>query len=240
MEIILDTDLIDAVIADERARMTHDLLHAASLEALTRSQARHDARVESAADSHTLACKAGCFWCCYFTVDVRAIEALQIVDYMAAHFTPEAQARVVREAEANVALLREVSDLERMQRNLKCPFLHVGRCTIYPVRPQTCRNYHATNATGCQQSVEQPENLDIDPEFAPLRYQIGGAHVDGFSLAMREAGFDEAIYEFNAALLAALANPAQALTNFNAKRTTFPAIEHRAAPLEFADDEDSG
>jgi hypothetical protein len=29
-------------------------------------------------DAHTLACKNGCFWCCYFTVDVRAVEVFSI------------------------------------------------------------------------------------------------------------------------------------------------------------------
>jgi Fe-S-cluster containining protein len=70
------------------------------------------------------------------------------------------------------------------------PILNEGRCTVYAARPQSCRNYHATDVAGCRQSYEEPENLDIDPDFAPGVYQAGGAHVEAVSTAMREAGYD--------------------------------------------------
>ena len=59
---------------------------------------------------------------------------------------------------------------------------------------------------GCQQSYEEPENLDIDPDFAPGVFQAGGAHVEAFSAAMCEAGYDEDAYELNCALDAALSS----------------------------------
>ncbi len=37
------------------------------------------------------------------------------------------------------------------------PVSDEGRCTIYAARPQSCRNYHATNAAGCRQSYEEPK-----------------------------------------------------------------------------------
>jgi hypothetical protein len=55
---------------------------------------------------------------------------------------------------------------------------------------QSCRNYHATNVAGCRQSYEEPENLDIDSDFAPGVYQAGGAHVEAVSTAMCDAGYD--------------------------------------------------
>ncbi len=70
------------------------------------------------------------------------------------------------------------------------------------------RNYHATNAAGCQQSFEHPDDLDIDPDFAPFVYQAGGAHVEAFGTALRAAGFDVEVYELNAAFDAALSDPA--------------------------------
>ncbi len=92
----------------------------------------------------------------------------------------------------------------------KCPFLREGRCAFTPLAPQSCRNYHATNVAGCQQSYEEPDNLDIDPDFAPYVYQAGGAHVEAFSNAMSEAGYDVNAYELNGALDAALSRPCDA------------------------------
>jgi Fe-S-cluster containining protein len=202
--------------------------------ALEQSQQRHDSRIASAPDFGTLACRAGCTWCCYFTVDVRAVEVFGILDFVERSFTAEEKARVYAEVRANAAALRDSDESTRETRNVKCPFLNAGRCTIYAVRPQTCRNYHATNAAGCQQSYEDPENSDIDPDFAPWVYQAGGAHVEAFSTALRDAGYDVSAYELNCALDAALSEPS-ARVRFEAKQQPFEKLTGEDVPLEFDD-----
>jgi Fe-S-cluster containining protein len=132
----------------------------------------------------------------------------------------------------NSTALKNLDEIERMQRNVKCPFLSEGRCVIYTARPQTCRNYHATNAAGCQQSYEDPDNLDIDPEFAPLVYQAGGAHVDAFTAAMREAGYDTNAYELNCALDAAMTERG-ARERFESKLPPFTMLSGDDVPAEF-------
>ena len=131
---------------------------------------------------------------------------------------------------------KRIAELERMKRTRPCIFLAAGRCTIYPVRPQTCRNYHATDAAGCRQSFEEPENLDIDPEFAPLVYQAGGAHVDAFSRAMQHAGYDVAAYELNIALEAAIEQP-QSRERFEARLAPFDGISGEEVPTEFMEED---
>jgi Fe-S-cluster containining protein len=200
--------------------------------ALERSQQRHDQRIAAAPDVGTLDCRAGCTWCCHFSVDVRAVEVFAIVEFVEGTFSAEEKARVRAEVKANSATLRNLGDMERMTRNVRCPFLVAGRCSVYPVRPQTCRNYHATNVAGCQQSFEQPDNLEIDPDFAPWVYQAGGAHVEAFSTAMREAGYDVDAYELNGAVDAALADPG-ARARFEAKQAPFIGLAGEDVPGEF-------
>src|SRR5208282_5868132 len=166
MEFTLDVLLVRDILARERLRTRDEIRGSGVLRALESSQQRHDARIAAAADFGTLACRAGCTWCCYFTVDVRAVELFRILDFVELSFTSEEKARVYAEAHANSAELRKLGEGERVTRNLKCPFLNEGRCTVYEARPQSCRNYHATNVAGCRQSYEEPENLDIDPDFA--------------------------------------------------------------------------
>ena len=110
----------------------------------------------------------------------------------------------------------------------------LGRCTIYAARPQTCRNYHATNAAGCQKSFEEPDNLDIDPDFAPYVYQTGGAHVEAFSAAMSDAGYDVGAYELNGALEAAISDPA-ARERFLNGSSPFTGVSGEEVPAEFDD-----
>jgi Fe-S-cluster containining protein len=234
MEIHIELAFVRAILAHENERTRNDLRTVGVMRALANSQQRHDSRIASAADVGTLACRVGCTWCCHFSVDVRAIEVFSILDFVERTFTREEKARVDAEARVNSAALRNLDELERMRRNVKCPFLSDGRCTIYPVRPQTCRNYHATNASGCQQSYEDPENVDIDPDFAPGVYQAGGAHVDAFSSAMRAADYDVNVYELNSAIVAALSDPS-AFERFQSRQQPFADLSGEEVPAEFDD-----
>lgn len=56
-----------------------------------------------------------------------AVEYLNIVDYVEAHFSPEERDRVLSLTE---------------ERPTRCPFLTAsGRCSVHPARPLTCRTY---------------------------------------------------------------------------------------------------
>jgi Fe-S-cluster containining protein len=234
MEISLDLPFIRGILAQERERARDEIRAVGVLRAFENSQQRHDSRIASAPDVGTLACRAGCTWCCYFTVDVRAVEVFSILDFVERSFTAEEKTRVYAEVRANSTALKNLDESARMTRNVKCPFLNDGRCTIYAARPQSCRNYHATNVAGCQQSYEEPGNLDIDPDFAPYVYQAGGAHVEAFSTAMRDAGYDVSAYELSCALDAAISEPA-ARERFAAGLQPFPSLSGEDVPVEFDD-----
>jgi hypothetical protein len=57
------------ILEREHARARDEIRDLGVLGALESSQHRHDARIAAAPDVGTLACRAGCTWCCYFTVD---------------------------------------------------------------------------------------------------------------------------------------------------------------------------
>jgi Fe-S-cluster containining protein len=232
LEITLDEALVRGIVAAETRQAGAEIDRLGPVAAYESSRARHDARLAAAPDVHTLACKNGCYWCCYFTVDVRAVEVFSILDFVARELNAEQQSRVRREIEANSALLQGLGEEERIRRNVKCPFLSAGRCTIYEARPQTCRNYHATDATGCRASYEQPENTEIDPDFAPLVYQTGGAHVDAFCSSLHQRGYDTRAYELSTALAAALADSA-ARSRFEAKHDPFRTLTGTEVDPEF-------
>jgi Fe-S-cluster containining protein len=234
MEFSLDLPFVRGILTQERERALDEIRTLGVLRAFESSQQRHDARIASAPDVGTLACGAGCSWCCYFTVDVRAVEVFRILDFVERSFTAADKARVYAEVRANSAMLAKLDEDERVTRNLKCPFLSAGRCTIYAARPQSCRNYHATSSVGCQRSYDEPDNLDIDPEFAPYVYQAGGAHVEAFSAALSEAGYDVSAYELNGALEAAITDPA-ARERFLKGSLPFTGVSGEDVPDEFDD-----
>lgn len=234
MEISLDVPFVLGILAEERHRAVDEIGSLGVVRAYENSRQRHDARIAAAPDVGTLACRAGCTWCCHFSVDVRAVEVFSILDFVERSLPPDEKARIYSEVRANSAALKGMDDMERMRRNVKCPFLSAGRCSIYEARPQTCRNYHATDVAGCQQSFEDPDNLEIDPEFAPMLYQAGGAHVDAFTRAMREAGYDTNVYEMNSAIDTALSQ-SDARARFESKRRPFKKLAGDDVPGEFED-----
>lgn len=234
MEFTLDFSTIRKIVSQEHALARAQIAELGPIESFGMSLDRHDQRLATAPDAATLACKAGCSWCCHFSIDVRPVEVLNILEFVSREFSASERQRIRREAEFNGTQLRPLDELARMQRNVKCPFLNDGRCTIYAVRPQACRNYHATDAEGCRRSFEQPDNLDIDPAYAPLVYQSGNAQVDAFAKAMREAVYDVDAYEMNLALTDALADSAGVRARFHAKQKVFD-FEGLDVPLEFAD-----
>ena len=235
MEFEIDFSRVRAIVAQEYDQARADIEAHGPVEAYRRSLARHDERLASAPDAPSLACRAGCAWCCYFTVDIRTVEALNILQAIEA-LNPQERNRVHGEIASNYESLKELSDDERARRNVKCPFLAAtasgGHCVIYSSRPQTCRNYHATDVLGCKQSFDEPDNVDIDPDFAPLVYQTGGAHVEAFSKALHDAGYDTDAYELNTALDATLKNPEETRRRFESKQQPFAAIAGTDVPYE--------
>jgi Fe-S-cluster containining protein len=216
MEFTLDVRLIRDILSRDYARAANELRTLGVFAALANSRQVHEQRIADAPDVSSLACKSGCAWCCYFTVDVRPVEVFAILDFVEQSFATEEKSRVYAQVHANSVVFENLGADERGSRNVKCPFLSDGRCGIYVVRPHSCRNYHATNAAGCQQSYEQPDDLEIDPEFAPGVYQAGAA------------------YELNQALAAALAQPS-ARERFQLKLKPFAVLEGEPVIAEFDD-----
>ncbi len=234
MEFTLDIPLICSVLSEERAQVRDEIRTVGAVGALQHSLKRQDERIAGAPDVGTLACRAGCSWCCYFTVDVRAAEVFGILEYVQHSLTPDEQAQIFLEVRENSKAISRLGETERVTRNVKCPFLVQGRCSIYVARPQSCRNYHATSAIGCQQSFEEPANLEIDPDFAAGVYQVGAAHVEAFSAAMADAGYDHDVYELNCALDAALSE-AGARERFESKLQPFISLSGEEVAAEFDD-----
>jgi hypothetical protein len=130
MEFTLDVPFIRDILKQEHAWARDEIRDLGVIRALESSQQRHDARIAAAPDVGALACRAGCTWCCYFTVDVRAAEVFRILDFVEQSFTPEEKARVYAEVRTNSVALRKLGEGERVARNVRCPFLNEGRRTI--------------------------------------------------------------------------------------------------------------
>lgn len=172
------------------------------------------------ADGVSLACRAGCNFCCYLKVDVRAIEVFRIVDYLVQKKPHELPGLKERSAK-HFAIIQPLSFMEHIGSNHLCPLNVDGNCTVYDVRPLACRNFHAQRVETCEYSFEHPTDLESASSQHPKLKAMGNAALYGINVAYEESGYDANTYDLGAALHNTFINP-KAFKRWRDKRATFP------------------
>jgi len=109
------------------------------------------------APAGAVACRAGCDHCCYQIVGVTPPEALAIFDHLSQTRSDGELARFAAQVSRRRAETRGLSAGERFSPAHPCVFLETGRCTIYDVRPLSCRAMNSLDAGECQRRLRDPE-----------------------------------------------------------------------------------
>ena len=152
----------------------------------------------------TVACRAGCGWCCSVPVDVQAHEVFFAAQHIQLNFSPVDLAKVVERTAAHRARHATLTDDARSRSMKPCPLLSAaGSCTIYEGRPAICRSHHASDATVCAKAQEPGE---FERVHIPALKARMFAVMLGLDEAIEAAGFDERPYDFGSALHEALTN----------------------------------
>ena len=95
-------------------------------------------------------CRSGCSPCCHLYVMVPPGIAAAIVDHLAAHVAPEDRGPLRERLQAAAAAAAAVDDPVRLRH--RCPLLGPDdRCSVYAVRPLSCRAFTSTNVGRCRQ-----------------------------------------------------------------------------------------
>jgi hypothetical protein len=124
----------------------------------------------SHAPAGAVACRAGCAHCCYQSVGVTPAEALAIFDHLSQTLAEADLQRVAARVAAARARTRGLSAAERFSPQYPCAFLDeaAARCTIYDVRPLSCRGMNSLDAAECEKRLR-----DDDARAAFLASGVG-------------------------------------------------------------------
>jgi len=146
-----------------------------------------------------LDCKAGCSFCCRKPgVLVTLPEFLRIVQHLRETFDAAGLARVRENAARYVQQLAGRSFDAPAQESFPCALLTGdGRCSVYEIRPLTCRGYNSTSVDACRQAHESTDVLV--PIFALIKDVSDGATV-GAATALRSSGSTAALADLGTAL----------------------------------------
>ena len=154
---------------------------------------------------NTIACRAGCSFCCWLQIDVRAHEVFLIVRHLRQTRTPEALAILRAAAVATLDQTRPMNHEERGRVTLQCVLLQDGLCSVYAVRPAACRRYHSRAVAACEQlwqGADEPGEIEF-----PFVAEMGRHLANGMHNAFVRAGFDGFCYDLTSALAEALTYP---------------------------------
>jgi Fe-S-cluster containining protein len=149
----------------------------------------------------TLACQEGCDWCCSLDVGTTVPEVIRIADYLRKNFSEEELGRLRERLARRAAHHRERQTIRRGEPRQPCALLINRRCSVYPVRPLTCRGSNSTNAKMCERFLTEPKT--VLPMYAP-QHRISVFVLDGMRAGVGEAGLKGDLLELSAALCIAL------------------------------------
>ncbi len=171
-----------------------------------------------------IACRAGCAHCCSSAVAVAPPEAIRIAGHLRATRSDEELAELRRRIAKLTTQTAGMTWARRTRVRKPCLFLDDGgRCSIYQVRPLTCRAFTSVDPAYCQ---------DVEHTFTPdesdvLQYDTQRAGLAGILAAIAEAqGLargEEALVELQGAVGIALEDPA-ALARWLAGEPVFAAV----------------
>jgi hypothetical protein len=178
-------------------------------------------------DPRPLPCRKGCCYCCYLPVEVLAPEALAIAQYVREKFSPEERERLDRAIDDHIKATEGMDQDRRAGcRTIPCPLLKDGACTVYEVRPMSCRGYHSFDVEQCRRDREQPSLVNTVPTNG-MAYLGAGNIAGGLAVALRSQKLDWRRLDLPRALKIALDDP-DLLATWRDRPRAFDAAARKA------------
>ncbi|HEY3920132.1 MAG TPA: YkgJ family cysteine cluster protein [Stellaceae bacterium] len=149
-------------------------------------------------------CRAGCSFCCHQNVDVTIPEAILVALRLAKDDAPRAAA-VLEAAD----LFKDLDDEQRVATGRPCPLLVDDRCSIYAVRPITCRSCTSPDAKRCEEAkrlAEAGEQTLAIEIYVVLQFLCSGEQTAIRGIC-RDLGLQADIVELTQTVAAILRNP---------------------------------
>lgn len=154
----------------------------------------------------TVACRAGCAFCCSVPVHVQAHEVFFAAEHIQKNFSPADLAGVLTRTATHGTRVSGLLIDERGRLREPCALLRDdGCCSIYEGRPEACRAHHTNSAEPCRADLTEPD-VAIEKAYIPALRARMYAVMLGIDEAIENAGFDDRAYDFGSALHEALTN----------------------------------
>lgn len=136
-----------------------------------------------------LACRQGCYFCCYLPVTTDIPTAIRIAEHMRAGLATDALSAARQRIADYCSAWSKVDSRRRFQSRLRCPLLVDGNCSVYPARPLSCRGWNSIDASECEEDRDHPDRMLTTPSYLPHRLVSRGAD-HGIIQGLERSGLD--------------------------------------------------
>ena len=175
----------------------------AILTAAYEDQIEYQRRIDAAFERGFAAveCRKGCSFCCHLKVAATPLEVIRI----AATVDAGRHSSVLATADAIAGL----DERQRLARKVPCPLLIEGVCSVYEVRPFTCRALLSLSASVCERQFDAGATQD-DAEVVPSPLTprlLSASLINGQIAALRDLGLASDPVELISALAALERDP---------------------------------
>jgi len=148
-------------------------------------------------------CAKGCTFCCHLRVSAMAPEIFLIANQIRREHKNDLES-VLSRLRAVDRNSRGQSGAQRAKSKLPCGLLDGSLCTVYAVRPSTCRGHTSVSVRTCEQGFHGEDVEVLTPAvWAYLR----SAHNQALWAALTAVNLSADSYELNHALCVALETP---------------------------------
>ena len=120
------------------------------------------------------ACRAGCAHCCHQPATAFPFEAIQIAESLRARLSPEELELILQALRKRVSGLTNRSVRQSIENKSPCPLLKDSRCSIYELRPLTCRMAHSLAVKKCEAAFQGVRRRTQIPVSFELQSGISG------------------------------------------------------------------
>ncbi len=152
-----------------------------------------------------IACREGCAFCCHLYVVTTIPEVFQIAAALR-DWAPAEFGALVARIEAHCSEMAGLGGNERRLVRVACPLLVNDRCSVYSIRPMSCRGWNSLDVQGCEAHYLDPTQLTRVPIYGP-QHQISAYIQEGMTAGLMAAGLPHQRVELVAALHIALETP---------------------------------
>lgn len=159
----------------------------------------------------TVACAAGCDYCCHLRVEVFHHEAVALLEHLRTRVEPAEAAAIERRIAANAQRIDGLTIAQHRAAAVPCAFLSKGRCCAYEVRPAACAAYHSLSRERCERSFRNPSDIGTPRNARPVLLELqvfGAAVIEATQAGCRSAGLAGEQSELHQALRSLLSSDA--------------------------------